>query len=65
MTDQINVYFDDGSGSTSRLTRARLSFPRKGFPQIGSLHPLGTTIDSVSIVMEIDRCIDTHPPPLY
>ena len=31
-----------------------------GFPQVGSLHPLGTTIDFVSIQMEIDRSINAH-----
>uniref|UniRef100_A0AAV1UL94 FYVE-type domain-containing protein n=1 Tax=Peronospora matthiolae TaxID=2874970 RepID=A0AAV1UL94_9STRA len=31
-----------------------------GFPRLGSLHPLGTTIDFVSNQMEIDRSIDAH-----
>ena len=31
-----------------------------GFPRIGSLHTLGTTIDFVSIRIEIDRSIDAH-----
>ena len=32
-----------------------------GFTQIGSMHPLSTTIDFVSIQMEIDHKIDAHP----
>ncbi|GMF40814.1 unnamed protein product [Phytophthora fragariaefolia] len=31
-----------------------------GFPRLGSLHPLGTTIDFVSNQMEIDRSIDAN-----
>ncbi|CAH0513387.1 unnamed protein product [Peronospora belbahrii] len=31
-----------------------------GFPRLGSLHPLGTTIDFVSNQMEIDRSIDVN-----
>ncbi|CEG37044.1 dead deah box rna helicase [Plasmopara halstedii] len=31
-----------------------------GFPRLGSLHPLGTTIDFVSNQMEIDRGVDAN-----
>ena len=31
-----------------------------GFPRLGSLHPLGTTVDFVSNQMEIDRSIDVN-----
>ncbi|KAL4169351.1 hypothetical protein KRP22_010271 [Phytophthora ramorum] len=31
-----------------------------GFPRLGSLHPLGTTIDFVSNQMEVDRSIDAN-----
>ncbi|KAL3666807.1 hypothetical protein V7S43_008426 [Phytophthora oleae] len=31
-----------------------------GFPRLGSLHPLGTTIDFVSNQMEVDRSIDVN-----
>lgn len=31
-----------------------------GFPRLGNLHPLGTTIDFVSNQMEIDRSNDAH-----
>ena len=31
-----------------------------GFTRESSLHPLGTTIDFISIQMKIDRSIDTH-----
>ena len=31
-----------------------------GFTRIGCLHPLGTTIDFISVQMEIDHKIDAH-----
>lgn len=40
--------------------KSRTDLSSIGFPRLGSLHPLGTTIDFVSNQMEIDRGIDAN-----